>query len=214
MKMIFAHNAIREHLVVFNWYAKRAVFPFLRGLTQYFFFRSAATPPLIAKRVEILYRRKISLGKFVYIGSNSFINAYSKDGIRLGNRVTIREYGYIQGSSSPRNPGEGLIIGDKVYIGPRSNFGVGGKISIGAESLIGADLTVVSENHSFDGSGVSSTLVTRAGISIGERCWIGHRVTILDGVVIGDNTIIGAGSVVTKSFPAGSRIAGVPAKCL
>jgi tetrahydrodipicolinate N-succinyltransferase len=62
-------------------------------------------------------------------------------------------------------------------------------------------LTVVSENHSFDGSGVSSTLVTRAGISIGERCWIGHRVTILDGVVIGDNTIIGAGSVVTKSFP-------------
>ena len=214
MKIFFVPNAIRGNLIVFNWYAKRAVLPFLRGVTQYFFFRSATTPPLISKRVEILYRRKISFGKFVFIGSNSFINAYSKDGIRLGDRVTIREYGYIQGSSSPRNPGEGLTIGDNVYIGPRSNFGVGGKISIGAESLIGADLTVVSENHSFDDNGVSSTLVTRAGISIGERCWIGHRVTILDGVVIGDDTIIGAGSVVTKSFPAGSRIAGVPAKCL
>ena len=214
MRSLFLRHSVKADMAQINWYLKRAVFPFIRGMSQFYFFKSAATPPLIAKRVEIIYRRKIALGKFVYIGSNSFINAYSKDGIRLGNRVTIREYGYIQGSSSPRNPGEGLTIGDNVYIGPRSNFGVGGKISIGAQSLIGADLTVVSENHSFDDKGVSSTLVTRAGISIGERCWIGHRVTILDGVVIGDNTIIGAGSVVTKSFPAGSRIAGVPARCL
>jgi acetyltransferase-like isoleucine patch superfamily enzyme len=178
------------------------------------FFGSLATPPLIAKRVEILYRRKIRLGKFVYIGSNTFINAYSKEGVRLGDRVTIREFGYIQGSSSPSNPGEGLNIEDNVYIGPRSNFGIGGKINVGKQSLIGADFTVVSENHSFNDDGVSSTAVTRLGVSIGDRCWIGHRVTILDGVVLGHNSIVGAGSVVTKSFPPGSRIAGVPAKCL
>jgi acetyltransferase-like isoleucine patch superfamily enzyme len=210
---LLGHSAT-SHLAQINWYAKRAFFPFIRGLSQFFFFKSAVTPPLIAKRVEILYRRKISLGKLVYIGSNSFINAYSRDGITLGNRVTIREYGYIQGSSSPKNPGEGLKIGDNVYIGPRSNFGIGGEITIGAATMIGADFTVVSENHSFDQNGISPTSVTRAGIIIGSHCWIGHRVTILDGVMIGDNTVIGAGSVVTKSFPVGSRIAGVPAKCL
>jgi acetyltransferase-like isoleucine patch superfamily enzyme len=214
MRKTLLGHSVTAHLAQINWYAKRAVFPFIRGLSQFYFFKSAVTPPLIAKRVEILYRRKISLGKLVFIGSNSFINAYSRDGITLGNRVTIREYGYIQGSSSPKNPGEGLKIGDNVYIGPRSNFGIGGEITIGAATMIGADFTVVSENHSFDQNGISPTSVTRSGIIIGKHCWIGHRVTILDGVVIGDNTVIGAGSVVTKSFPAGSRIAGVPAKCL
>lgn len=210
----FFQRTIVQNLAVINWYFKRATFPLIRGGIQYLLFRSAKTPPMLGKRIVILYRRKITLGRLVYIGSNTFINAYSRNGIFLGDRVTIREYGYIQGSSSPRNPGDGLIIGNNVYIGPRSNIGVGGEIIIGDNSLIGADFTVVSENHLFNGDQISSTQVSRKGISIGTKCWIGHRVTILDGVSIGDNSIVGAGSVVTKSFPPGSRIAGVPAKCL
>jgi len=203
-----------KNVNMLEWYAKRAFIPFLRGMTQNLLFKSSATPPLIGKHVRLIYRRRISLGKLVYFGDYCFINAYSEKGISIGNRVTIREFGYIQCSSSPRNPGKGLEIGNNVYIGPRANIGVGGEITIGNECLIGADFTVVSENHEFSDSGVSSTQVVRKGISIGQRCWIGHRVTILDGVTIGDNSIIGAGSIVTKSFPAGSRIVGVPAKCI
>jgi acetyltransferase-like isoleucine patch superfamily enzyme len=49
---------------------------------------------------------------------------------------------------------------------------------------------------------------------IGPNCWIGSKVTILDGVTIGEGCVIAAGSVVTKSFPDYSVIGGVPARVL
>ena len=54
----------------------------------------------------------------------------------------------------------------------------------------------------------------KIGINIGQNCWIGAKVTILDGVEIGNNCVIGAGSVVTKSFPDNTIIAGVPARVI
>ncbi|MBL0095879.1 MAG: hypothetical protein IPP46_04855 [Bacteroidetes bacterium] len=54
----------------------------------------------------------------------------------------------------------------------------------------------------------------RKGIHIGKNCWIGAKVTILDGVQIGANSIIAAGAVVTKSMPDNAVIGGVPAKVI
>ncbi len=196
------------------WYARIGLIPLIRGIPNYILFARCAFPFFLGNNTKISYKSRISIGSKVFIGDYFRINAYSTYGVQIGNRVTLREFGIIQCSSSPLNKGEGLEIGDNVYIGPRSNLGVGGKLVIGSKTLIGADFTAIAENHIFDENGISPSLVTRSGITVGERCWIGHRVTILDGVTIGDNTIIGAGSVVTKSFPAGSRIAGVPAKCL
>jgi acetyltransferase-like isoleucine patch superfamily enzyme len=53
-----------------------------------------------------------------------------------------------------------------------------------------------------------------APIIIGNNVWIGSNSTILPGVVIGDNSIIGAGSVVTKNVPSNVIVAGVPAKVI
>ena len=56
--------------------------------------------------------------------------------------------------------------------------------------------------------------VKRTGIKIGKNCWIGAKVTILDGVTIGDGCIVAAGAVVNSSFPDNSVIGGVPARLL
>ncbi len=55
---------------------------------------------------------------------------------------------------------------------------------------------------------------TRQGIRIGKNCWIGAKVTILDGVSIGDHCVIAAGAVVTKNIPPHSVIGGVPARII
>ena len=94
------------------------------------------------------------------------------------------------------------------------NRGVGGQVSIGDNCQIGAYFSVNAESHIETAGNYTSYAIKRLGIKVGNNVWIGDKVTILDGVEIGDNSVIGAGSVVTKSFPAGSKLVGVPAKCM
>ena len=199
---------------VFGWYARKGLGPALRGVLWLPRFGKAELPVFVGSRVSISYARRVRIGRSSSIGSGSRILAFSRSGISIGTRVTIREGAWIQCSSSPWNPGEGLIIGDDTYIGPGSILGVGGLVTIGARCQIGSSFTVVAENHAISDSGTSSTEVVRSGITVGDGCWIGHRVTILDGVELGENCVVGAGAVVTKSFPAGSKIAGVPARAI
>jgi acetyltransferase-like isoleucine patch superfamily enzyme len=198
----------------FLWLIKKAVVPGLRGLVQFPFFSLGSRPLMIGRGVTIQYRRKIHAKPWVYLGAYCWINAYSSEGLMLGRRVTIREFGIIQLSSSVTNPGVGLSIGDNVYIGPRCNIGSGGAIHIGKDTQIGSDFIVVSENHALEENGISKNRVSRLGVFIGEKCWVGHRVLIVDGVTLGDGCVVGAGSVVTKSFPAKSKIAGIPARLI
>lgn len=54
----------------------------------------------------------------------------------------------------------------------------------------------------------------KGGIHIGKNCWIGANTVVLDGVTIGNDTIVGAGSVVSKDLPAYSIAVGNPARIL
>lgn len=87
-----------------------------------------------------------------------------------------------------------------------------GKIVVGSGTFIGPNVGLITENHDITNpakrGGVKSVI-------IGNKCWIGMSSVILPGVVLGEHTVVGAGSIVTKSFPEGyCVIAGNPAKII
>lgn len=84
-------------------------------------------------------------------------------------------------------------------------------IEIGRNFLCASDVKIISANHDYENF-MSSKI--SPPIIIGNDVWIGSSAVILPAVKIGDNCIIGAGSVVTKSFPNNSIIAGNPAKLI
>uniref|UniRef100_UPI004055A5E2 DapH/DapD/GlmU-related protein n=1 Tax=Agathobacter sp. TaxID=2021311 RepID=UPI004055A5E2 len=86
------------------------------------------------------------------------------------------------------------------------------KIVIGKGCYIAANVGMITSNHDLmelDNHQQGKDVV------LGEKCWIGMNSVLLPGVVLGDRTIVGAGSVVTKSFPEGNCvIGGNPAKLI
>lgn len=107
-----------------------------------------------------------------------------------------------------------IIVGDSVYIGNNCHLSVSSLV-IGDYTLFASQVSVVGGDHRFDivGTPIRDTgRSERKGVIINKDCWLGHGVTILDGVEIGEGAIIAAGSVVTRSVSPYSIYAGVPAK--
>lgn len=86
-----------------------------------------------------------------------------------------------------------------------------GKIYIDDYTQIGPNVGIISANHDVG----DNRCHVASSVRIGKYCWIGMNSVVLPGVVLGDFTIVGAGSIVTKSFEGGfCVIGGNPAKCL
>ena len=103
-------------------------------------------------------------------------------------------------------------------MGTHGFYGCGvGTLEIGNDCIFGNFVSIHPENHNYSDptkpireQGVNSV----GGVKIGNNCWIGAKVTILDGTIIGDNSIVAAGAVVKGVFPDNVIIGGVPAKVI
>lgn len=151
----------------------------------------------------------ISFGKGVVIGRFAEIDGLSYDGLVFGNAVSIGAHSIIRVSGTLTDIGKGIKVGNNVGIGDFSHIGGAGGVNIGDDTIIGAYFSVHPENHNFSKQGVN-----RKGIHIGSNCWIGAKVTILDGSVIGDGCVVAAGSVVSGNYPRNVIIGGVPSRVL
>lgn len=107
-----------------------------------------------------------------------------------------------------------LRIGNNVQINDYNHIACVEKIYIGDNVLIASKVYISDHDHVFGSPNIPvvKNKLNSKPVQIGDNTWIGENVCILKGVTLGDNCVVGAGSVVTKSFPRGSVILGNPAK--
>ena len=108
--------------------------------------------------------------------------------------------------------GKNTKIGKNVFINSCCRFQDNGGIEIGDKTMIGPNVTIVTVNHEINPETRINAIPKP--VKIGKNVWIGADCTILPGVTIGESSIIGAGSVVTKDVPANIVVAGNPAKLI
>jgi acetyltransferase-like isoleucine patch superfamily enzyme len=145
---------------------------------------------------KIIGSRNIRIGNNVYIGSNSSIAAIERD---------------IDGTTY--NPE--IIIGNNFSATSALQIHSTNRIEIEDDVLIASNVFLVDCTHGFnhiDIPYISQPLQDHRNVKIGRGCWVGQNVVILQGVTIGEMSIIGANSVVKDNIPAYCIAVGSPAK--
>ena len=167
-----------------------------------FFSKCSLSLRLIKKGGRLKKALSIIGPRYIVVGKKSYIHAYSR----------LECYSQIGGKAY--NPK--LIIGDNVIIQYFFTCLVAAKVVIGNGTIIASNVLISSENH---GTKICDKFfykqeLTVGDVIIGNNCWIGQNVSILPGVHIGDNCIIGTSSVVTKDIPSNSMAVGNPCKVI
>jgi acetyltransferase-like isoleucine patch superfamily enzyme len=162
-------------------------------------------PDILSTHWKLYFKstmKKLCSEKFRHFGENSefrpgaYAEACSK--ISIGNHVIIRPGSFLFADS--RDGGGGIVIEDKVLLGPSIHFYTNNhKFSDPNLPIHDQDYPCPTEDDS---------------IILKKGCWIGGGTLLLPGVTIGENSVVGAGSVVSKSIPSFVVAAGNPARVI
>lgn len=138
---------------------------------------------------------------------------------RKGARRIIKDLFGAVGSAWIEPPfycdyGYNIRVGNNFY----ANHGLvildAAPVTIGDDVMIAPGVIISTATHPLDALERRKGIESARQITIGNNVWLGAGVKILDGVIIGDNSVIAAGAVVTKNVPANSLGGGVPARLL
>ena len=159
-----------------------------------------------------LKTKRTILSKILFM----LIRALSAPFLALGFKNV--EYYYVHGEGNGNN----LFLGKNVSTADAVFNISSGNIYVNDHTIFAHEVHVLTGFHRFYKGKLAKLQdgapreVPQSGydVTIGSGCFIGSRVTILRGVTIGDNVIIGAGSMVTKDLPSNVFAAGVPAKII
>lgn len=108
--------------------------------------------------------------------------------------------------------GTNITLGEYTYVNMNCSFVDDGKINVGKKVMFGPGVAVAAVGHPIRPD-MRKYMYTDT-VTIEDNCWIGANVTICPGVTVGENSVIGAGSVVTKDIPANVIAAGNPCKVI
>lgn len=178
----------------------------------------------VSKKIKWFFTKKKlkKIGEKAYIGENCVLlnpknieigeNFYASDNFKIR---TWEEYNNKKTGFKPI-----VKIGDNVMFNDNCFISCLNEITIGDNCLFGDNVFITDNYHGgskreiLDIPPLKRDLITKGKIVIGDNVWCGRNVSILSGVSIGKNVIIGANAVVTHDFEDNVIIAGVPAKVI
>lgn len=163
---------------------------------------------------NIYWRLKLgNCGSNPSIGKN--VSMYNPKFITLGNNVILDHH--VSLFVNPIGNEAQLIIGNGVQLGKYNDFGCSNKIVIEDKVITAPFVHITDRDHSYDDITIpimDQKPNSKGQVTIKEGCWIGFGVQIMSGVTIGKQSVVAAGSIVTKSIPDYSVAGGNPAKIL
>lgn len=110
--------------------------------------------------------------------------------------------------------GYNTTVGDNFFMNVNGKLMDSGKITIGNNVFIAPNVSIITEEHAMDVENRIAGLEYTHPVTIGDNVWICTGAIILPGVTIGNDSVIGAGSVVTKDIPPKSLAVGNPCKVI
>jgi len=135
---------------------------------------------------------------------------------RSGGAISIGPRTHVDRGAMIRSMGGSIRIGADSSVNAYSVLSGGGGLEIGDHVMIASHVSIYAANHVFTDTSlpIDQQGLSMKGIVIERDVWVGTGVQILDGVRIGTGSVLAAGAVVTRSTPAGSINAGVPARVI
>lgn len=145
-------------------------------------------------------------------------------GLSVGRGVRIDAYGELRIGANVRledgchlyvGPGATLVVGDGAFVGRQTTVVASSRIEIGSHTLIAEHVSIRDSDHPLD---TVARRVDEPGptepLIIGRDVWIGAGARVLRGARLGDGTVVGANSVVTRPFDARQVLVGAPARAV
>ena len=164
----------------------------------------SSTPDKLVSRVrEYLNEVRVGINlqeKIIQDGTWNVFQINNKADLIVGSNVICRNFENFHVSSGK------LILHDGVFINSSCSFNCMERIEIEAGTMMGEGVRFYDHDHIYTAEKIEKWQWTTAPIRVGRDCWIGSNVTILKGVTIGDNTIIGAGCLIRNDVPANSVV--------
>jgi len=167
---------------------------------------------LFGRNVIFRHPRRISIGDAVILDDNCVLDAKGNEepGVRVGAGTMIGRNTSLSCKGGVIETGENCNIGANCMLISETRLTLGNNVLIAGMCYI-----IAGGTHGFDRTDVpvvQQPIVSKGGVTFEDNCWIGANVTVLDGVTIGRDSIVGAGAVVTRSIPEFAIAIGVPAK--
>lgn len=135
---------------------------------------------------------------------NQFVLHRNIKKIKIGSGANFRNYVHILVENNAT-----LEIGDNFFMNNFCSINCLESISIGSNTLFGENVKLYDHNHAYQHHPdfkIFNSEFTKAPIKIGSNCWLASNVTVLKGVSIGDNCIIGAGCIIYKDVPSNTTV--------